>query len=387
MRQKTGIHLKHFLLSIVENLSATAVTMVIVLIFVLFPLSFSRFNTIQTMREQYNLMDTYFSISNHIGQKKPYRPISNQIIIVDIKDVYNRDSLAHLFKSIVSAGPKAIGLDVFFDERKSEYADSILSKITSLPHVVSPFMLKDEILGEDKTFATLQTSFYMDTLSPNSGFVNLATSGANETCRIFSKTLTFDGKQVDNFDMALLKVISESDYTMAMKRAQNDEYINYSLSSYSVFSAEAISSNLDILKDKIILIGDREDISDKHVTAVNARMPGVDIHAMTLATMLNGRYVDTMSEFGAWVLAFFAIFLFLPFIRLIKKNEWTSIFCPILQTLLIISAIFLCYVIFVSCGYYVRVVYALLGIGFIELGFNLYIKLKDLCVRLFSRWF
>ena len=154
---------------------------------------------------------------------------------------------------------------------------------------------------------------------------------------------------------------------------------------YCSFSAASVPYNTDMLKGKIVLVGDRDDSADKHVTAVDARLPGVDIHAMTLATMLDGRYVNVMSEFGAWLLAFFVIFFFLPLIKLAKKNEWTSVFCPVFQTLLIILAIFLCYVIFVSFGYYIRVVYALLGIGFIELGYNLYIKLKGLCVRFFSR--
>ena len=385
MKHRIHIKMKQFFQSVADNLAAAVLTLLVVLLFVLFPLSFSRFNTVQTMREQYNLMDTYFMISNHLGQKKPYRPTSSEIVIVDIKEVYDRDSLADLLKTIVSAGPKAVGLDVFFSEKRSEKADSIITEVALLPNVVSPVMLAKEVMGSGRTFSMVQTPFYMDGLWLNAGFVNLATAGASGTCRVFAKHLPCAGGEVDNFDMALLRVISEQDYTAALERDSAEEYINYSLSSYSVFSAASVPYNKDMLKGKIVLVGDRDDSADKHVTAVDSRLPGVDIHAMTLATMLDGRYINVMSEFGAWLLAFFAIFFFLPLIRLAKKNEWTSVFCPVFQTILIILAIFLCYVIFVSFGYYIRVVYALLGIGFIELGYNLYIKLKDLCVRLFSR--
>ena len=385
MKHRIHIKMKQFFQSVADNLAAAVLTLLVVLLFVLFPLSFSRFNTVQTMREQYNLMDTYFMISNHLGQKKPYRPTGSEIVIVDIKEVYDRDSLAELLKTIVSAEPKAVGMDVFFAEKRSERADSIITEIALLPNVISPVMLVEEIIGAEGRFSTAQTAFYMDGLWQNAGFVNLATAGASGTCRVFAKHLPCAGCEVDNFDMALLRVVSEQDYTAALERDSDEEYINYSLSSYSVFSAASVPYNKDMLKGKIVLVGDRDDSADKHVTAVDARLPGVDIHAMTLATMLDGRYVNVMSEFGAWLLAFFVIFFFLPLIRLAKKNEWTSVFCPVFQTILIILAIFLCYVIFVSSGYYIRVVYALLGIGFIELGYNLYTKLKDLCVRLFSR--
>lgn len=374
-----------FLRKLADNFASSAVTLFIVFVFVLFPLSFSRFNTFQAMREQYDLMDTYFTISNRIGQKKPYRPISNGIVIVDIKDVYDRDTLADLIATVVSAEPKAVGLDVLFEERRSDRADSILTQISLLPNVISPVMLDRSPVGQDRMFSGLQTSFYMEEPGRNAGFVNLGTSGASEACRIFAKRLLSPYGEMDNFDMALLRVVSQQDYTLALERETNEEYINFSLSSYSVISAQAVSCNLDLLKGKVVLVGDRDDLADKHVTAVDARLPGVDIHAMTLATMLDGRYVNVMSESGAWLLAFIVIFCFIPLVSLAKKNDWTSIFCPVFQTLLIILAVFLCYVIFVSTGYYVRVVYALLGIGFIELGYNLYFKLKGLCVRLFSR--
>ena len=78
MKHRIHTKMKQFFQSVADNLAAAVLTLLVVLLFVLFPLSFSRFNTVQTMREQYNLMDTYFMISNHLGQKKPYRPTSSE---------------------------------------------------------------------------------------------------------------------------------------------------------------------------------------------------------------------------------------------------------------------------------------------------------------------
>lgn len=129
-----------------DNALASAVTLLVVFVFILFPLSFSRFNTAQTMREQYNLMDAYFTISNHVGKSRPYHNTRHDIVIVDIKDIYDRDELADIVSMVVASEPSAVGLDVMFDQRKSERADSVLSALAALPNVVSPVILVSERL-------------------------------------------------------------------------------------------------------------------------------------------------------------------------------------------------------------------------------------------------
>lgn len=367
-----------------DSAAASAMTLIVVLVFILFPLSFSRFNTAQTMREQYNLMDAYFTISNHVGKTHPYHNTSREIVVVDIRDIYDRDTLADLLTTIVSAKPLAVGLDVMFEQRKSERADSVIAAVAALPEVVSPVILSSEDRNEDASFVKASMPFYMTDLKRNAGFVNVAASGASQTCRFFARTLRLGNTHVPNFDLAILRAVSPSAFEDEMDRGTDVEYINYNLSSFSIFSAASVPYNLDLLKGKVVLVGDRGDLADQHVTPVGARVPGVDIHAMTLATMLEDRHVDVMSEFGAWVLAFLVTLAIMPVIRLMRRNEWTSMFYPVLQTLLIVAAVFVCYLIFVSYGYYVRVVYALLAIGFIDFGNNLYLKLKGLCGRLLS---
>lgn len=368
-----------------DNASASAMTLFVVFVFILFPLSFSRFNTAQTMREQYNLMDAYFTISNHVGKSRPYHNTRHDIVIVDIKDIYDRDELADIVSMVVASEPSAVGLDVMFDQRKSERADSVLSALAALPNVVSPVILVSERLGNGPSFSGATLPFYMSDIRSNAGFVNVATSGATETCRYYTAALKLGNVEVPGFDMALIRTVSPSVYEEVVGRDVFSGFINYSLSSYSVFSADALPYNKDMLKNKIVLIGDRGDMSDMHVTPIGARVPGVDIHAMTIATILEGREIDVMSESGAWIFAFLVTMLIIPLMRLLKKNDWTAIFSPVFQTLLIIAAVFICYLIFVSSGYYVRVVYALLAIGFVDLGYNLYLKLKELCVKLLSR--
>ena len=368
-----------------DNAIVSVIALVIVFLFTLVPLTFSSFNTSQTMREQYSLMGTYFMMNNHLSAKRPYQQTSNDVIIVDVANVYDRDTLVNIIDMIGSSGPAAIGLDVFFAERMSDEADDRLSYLAGQKNVISPIILQGESRSKDASFRYALYPFYMDAASSNAGFVNVATSGASQTCRTFSWTLQLDTTEVQNFNLALLRASSESAYAQALARGNKTELINYCLNSFSIYSAESVSENLDVFKDKVVLIGDREDISDRHVTPLDLRTPGVDIHAMIMATMLEGKYINEMSEAGAWILAFAVIFLFLPILQLLKKNSWMAIFAPIFQFFMIILAIFICFIIFISFGYYVRVVYSLIALGFVDVSYNLYEKIRETCVRLFSR--
>jgi hypothetical protein len=61
---------------------------------IIFPLSFERFNAAQNIYEQYNLIDTYFTIN----EKGKYTTLKeDDIVIVDISGVNNCDSLAQYF--------------------------------------------------------------------------------------------------------------------------------------------------------------------------------------------------------------------------------------------------------------------------------------------------
>lgn len=367
-----------------ENLLISVMTLVVVFVFVLLPLSFSRFNTAQTMREQYNLMDAYFAISNRIANERPYRYASNEVIVVDIAGIYDRERLADILEMTYMAKPRVLGLDVFFENRNSEEADNRILRVVADQKVVSPVILSQADPEAITSFWNASLPFYMNNIHHNSGFVNVASSGASQTVRAFPKYLSLGKITIPNLDIAIVREASRPSYLKTIERNNDSEYINYSLSSFTSISAESLPYNADLLKDRVVIIGDRSDIADMHLTPLGPRTPGVDIHAMSIATMLEDKYINVMSEFGAWILAFVSIFLLLSILRILKRNSWLSVFCPVIQTLMILVAVFICYMIFVSCGYYVRVVYALLGIGFLDFAYNLYYKIKDVCVKYFS---
>lgn len=363
-----------------DNALASAVTLLVVFVFILFPLSFSRFNTAQTMREQYNLMDAYNTIYNQVTEQRPVVRTNEQILIVDISGIYDRRQLAQMLKDVMDASPKAVGLDVTFYERKDSLGDRILDSLASLPNVVSPCLLQFE--EDDMHFLAGNVSFYVDSLSqPNLGFVNVELTGATQVCRTFCPRMYCSGMPMDNFAVLVAKEASENACRRLYDRRNEREYINYDRTGFTDISGLYVKECRDMIKDKIVLIGDKQDVADWFVTPMEPRQPGVEIHAHVIDTVINEKYIDVMSEAGAWMLAYIMVFLFIPFNALLKRNAWTALFIPVFQTLLILACVFVGYWIFVSFGYYVRVVYAMLALGVMEVGSGLYWKFKGLILK------
>ncbi len=349
-------------------------TMALVFLFMLIPLSFARFNTAQNLREQYELTDAFFTIF-HNG-RRAYAAVDERIVIVDVGGMQDRDSVATLLGRIERMEPGAIGVDLIFREAEEPAADARLeARIVDNPRVVTAVWLT----GRDGagSFTSCLDSFFGSDPARR-GFANLETEGTLGVCRSFSPWLTLDGEKVPGFTTALLRTVSPERYAQLEKRSpRKRNLINFNAGPPLIVDARQVDAAADLLRGRVVLVGEVSSTSDVHPTPIDQRMSGVEIHAYTLATMLHGRYIGQMSEAGAWVMALLSVFLLLPLLRLVKRNEWLRISIPVIQLLLILAAIFIGYWLFVRYGYYVRFIYTLLGIGFAETVGNYYFKIRE----------
>ncbi len=347
-------------------------------LFILLPFSFSLFNTSQTLREQYSLIDAYHSIYNSIDNSNPSVKLSNDIVIIDIKDIYDRTELADILAAIHAAHPKAIGLDVTFYEKKDSAADAVISRVAAQENVITPCALLYETGTDTREFENMKTSFYVDSLPDDRiGFVNIDLAGSTMTCRYFIPEMSYRNERIPNFAVAVAETASPQMYDALEERGNDREYINFDRTAFLSIDAAAVAENMDLLTDKIVLVGDKGDLADQYVTPMDSRQPGVEIHAHAIDTIIHGKFIDIMPEAGAWFLAFCITFLLLPLMDMLHRNEWTAIFIPLVQTVLIFIAVFIGYQIFVSQHYYIKIIYTILAIGFMDVGTGLYRKTKS----------
>lgn len=366
---------------LLDNALVSVLTMLIVGVFVLLPLSFSVFNTSQNLKEQYSLLDAFYSMRNQLPGGSPYLKVNSDITIVDLSEVKPRQDVYRTIVKIVEAGPRMIGFDVWMEGRDSiPVEDSLEALLRGNPSIVSPCLLVNETAPGSTSFQNAYFPFYADTDTPNLGAANIDLQGASWNCRTFTPRLWYGERSYPLLTIAMASLLDTSAYEAVMKQADSPHYIQFSKSGYQNLSALFILSDTtgiasSMLKDKIVLVGDTNDQSDLYPTPIKIRMSGVEIHANILSSILTRSWPRTMGTVAGWLLALLGVFCLLPLMHLVKKNEWLSIFSGAIQALLIILFVFVSYWIFVRFNYYVNSIYFLLGIGFMGMADSLYRKI------------
>lgn len=355
--------------------------MLIVALFVVLPLSFSVFNTSQSLKEQYSLLDAFYTMNNGLPGGKKYFQNNADITIVDLSGVPDRPGVYHTLQRIMEAGPKLVGLDVWMEGRKGiPEEDSLATLLTGNPLIISPCELLKETASDATSFQQVRYPFYASPDTPGLAAVNIDLHGFSWNCRSFTPQLSCNDTTYSILGVVMSGILDPAARDEVMKHPDKPHYIQFARDGYQNLSATFILQDTlgiarRMLSGKIVLIGDTNDASDQYPTPTKIRMSGVEIHANILNSILSRNWPRAMGKIPAWILAFIGVFLLLPLLRLIRKNEWLSIFSGVIQALLIILLVFVSYWIFFRFNYYVNSIYLLLGIGFSGMAESLYRKI------------
>ncbi|MDR1121561.1 MAG: CHASE2 domain-containing protein [Dysgonamonadaceae bacterium] len=350
-------------------------TLGLVQLTILFPLSIERFNVAQNIFEQYNLVDTYFTIH---GNTKDTTNYTDDIVIVDVAGVNDCDILAKYIEMIGSASPKVIGFDIHFDKLCDCSDTNLVRVLSATSNLVTINYLTDSI--QWNKFRKKQ-DFFSECYTPvNSGFSNLVEDkGFSSTYRKFTDYMFLNRDTVRSFASVIAQIAMPDKYKALIHRKFDTEFIdytNYGFEKIFATNTDTLSKQLYKLENQIVLIGDLEDYKDKLATPINPQMSGVEIHAYILATIQNGNYIYQMPEPVTWILAFFIIMLMASLKYWIaNKNEWLSLFMPVFQLIIILSGIFVDYWLFIEFHYYIPVIRILIGMAILGFPYDLYYKI------------
>lgn len=247
---------------------------------------------------------------------------NNKIVVVNIKHA-DRYQIAQLINKVDAQDPSVIGLDIIFQDRKSEFIDSILkSSLLSAKSIVTAYFHKgDSIVNNHEYF-----QFEGET----KGYINLNLKDQNTVIRNF---LGVKGDNNNEFafatQLALKAGYLEKSY--AKKELNSQIPINY-IGNKDVFLNFDIDEVLNkdeipALKDAVVIFGylgdgnEKFDIEDKHFTPLNSEWVGrtipdtfgVIVHANILNMLYKGNMIYRVSGFTTYVLSFIICFLTILF--------------------------------------------------------------------------
>lgn len=283
------------------------------------------------------------------------------IVIVNLRGL-DREGISQVLELMPYLDPKAVGLDVVF-EAPHEDDSRLIEAARNCPGLV----MAESMSKEDDFFRPLEYSFFADSIGVRRGVTTFPARFAKSTIRKIKNFFPEEnGDSVPAFVVALAQVGAPEAFDKLSKRGNEFELINYASRNIEVIMPEDIADRAQELKGKIILLGDTDDLLDMHATPANSTVSGVMIHAKALSTILDGDYLNTMSDFMNKAVAFLLCVLIVLIWHMFSDKELLlrGGTVRILQLTLLLSMIIAGYALFVQRNFVWDFSYALLMITF-----------------------
>ena len=300
----------------------------------------------------YILFDCYESVEaeNPVGVINP-----NVVIIQD--DECNRLQLAALIKTVDKFSPLSIGIDHIFVE--SQPYDTVL--VNAINKCASPIVMASNICFDteyQKYTSVSHCAIYDRIRNASWGITNLGEPSATpqNIIRRFNKTYTTeDGAEMNSFAYELacrsgLYSANDNNFNASSfisYRGLTTDIIEWKdvLRINDSINTPEIDSFKENIQGKIVLIGSTRDSGDMHLIPSEKAISGIEIHAASIYTLVNNKYI---SETPAWInnaIAFIFVYLFSLLLYYASQNlsRIGNLCVRIVQSLFIILFIIIGY--------------------------------------------
>lgn len=308
-------------------------------------------------QNDFELPDLFMQMSDN----RPVRSLDNRIVLVDIGHA-DREGIAHMLDVISLSGARSVGMDVNFVEPRGD--DSHLIKaVAGIPGIVLPVEVKEH----DGKFVVDAVPFFLDSISDyRLGVVNLASAGDRHRIREFTYSFAMaDGDTLRSYSQALAEDYDPAAARRSLERAglDNADIIDYPSREFTIIDGEDIDEYAELLTDKIVILGARADSGDMHSTPVNSYMAGMEIHAHSLATILNGKRLMKVPGYVDKILAVLICYI-IVLMTISIKALYRGALIRILQVLLVFGVVWMGYTMLMVQGWIMNLSSALLMIAF-----------------------
>ena len=212
-------------------------------------------------------------------------------------------------------------------------------KVSFVGYQTQTFVLKaDEKKGNqhvlrlqpDATaFTSSLHSFYINDVPLIEGYTNVLSNGTNGSVRQFS--ISRRTKEMEVYSLpAMLYMSAINDTLPSSVKEPEDRMINYVPTRFPVVRYDSIAQKADLIRDHIVLLGTVNEEEDMHYTPLG-KMPGLEVQAFSLQTLLSQRDIHVVSEVWLIILAFIFCYLtqFIQYgaVRLVaRRTDTVSIF-------------------------------------------------------------
>lgn len=248
-----------------------------------------------------------------------------------------------------SAGATAIGIDMIFEPPTTE-TDPMLEAVDTARNVVLPVYLSK---AEDGYYTAFRTSYFDDRLTKQHhyGAVNINGSHIGTTTRYFKIEYDSSEGPIPTMSAMLAELHRPGSADHIWERGNEMEMINFVGRSFNIITPDEAETQHHLLKDHIVLMGMMSDHADYHRNPLVKTLPGVMIHAYTIATIVNGQYID---EAPGWLNMLIAALVCVCLVfagTYCRLTDWGCLLVRVLQTGVLLGALYLGSFAYISRSY------------------------------------
>ena len=219
---------------------------------------------------------------------------SSTIVIVDITQLHDRDSIASVLDEISDLEPAAIDIDVVFEYPKEPVGDAhLVSAVTGLSNAVFSFKMLDPD-REGKEFTRQAHSFFAADLEVTEGFVNVD----RRMTRDIPLCLEMQGKTYPSVIAQMMGIIDGKPFDYQNHRKQA---INYEPTVFRVIPYDSIQHYADHIRNHFVMFGGAYESVDVLYTPLG-QMHGIQVLCYALKTMLEMKKQINCTGILFWLL-------------------------------------------------------------------------------------
>jgi len=244
-------------------------------------------------RRDFNMTDFY----NIVADARPVSDLDTSVVVVDIAFT-DRSDVTDVMELLGDLNPRAVGLDVTFNEPKPD-DERLLSALARIPNLVMAVGLSSNGPSSNNQFVPQDYSYFynQECDTHGHGAVNFPSKYDGATIRLFQVAYPLvEGDTLPSMALALAQLVDPKAAAKIQERGNRMETIDYPSRKFDVIPWFELPENAEKVNGKIVLVGAIGELGDTHVTPVGEKMAGVLIHAYAISTILRANYYKVASQ-------------------------------------------------------------------------------------------
>lgn len=370
----------NFKTAIIDYIGICVIVFLLGYILVFASLNISFLNPLKQALDDFKMTDLYFELMQSGKEKE----LNNDIVLVDVTKLTNRDAIAKAINDVNSCSPKVLMIDLIFERSSHDPTEDTLL-INAINAGKEREILSAKLTNynpQSESFSNLTKSFFHEFTDVKWAYSNVDQKRPGGCIRQYSLSQKLNDSIF--FSMAYSAACAYKNIQPEIMDV-SQRLIVYE-DTFLTIPCDKIIENQNLLKDKLVILGALDEEADMHITPIG-KLSGMKILAHSAMTFMNHKEIRSMGKVTSLITAFIVCMICAWIGHKIRK-KYTTFHSYIIKLFYFVFAailVWLAFMSFVHFDYDVDLLYPLLGLALVEEGRTQYSSLiKLLCKH--TKW-